>query len=290
MQGKIIGALLTSCLIAGTAYGQSVPTSSSVTHTLMIHTIYGSGTVFSIDVDQREYWITAKHMFTGVKSGPAGTYKGKTAEAEILSPMLDSTKPQDERWVKEDFRIIDPGKDIDILVLVPAKSLASGGISVTTTSSSLLIGGDCEFLGFPYGLGWNANLNEEGNFWLPFVKHCTISGQIRLAAGTEWVLDGMNNHGFSGGPVIEGNGENQKVFAVVSGFHTEPLEVCRANEQNCISASTAPPNPPPLKGETKGPQREEIVEANSGIVLAFAIEPAIEAIRRNAIGPLISTK
>jgi hypothetical protein len=55
----------------------------------MIATNFGRGTTFSIDVDNREYWITAKHVFTGIKAGPAGVFNAKTVEANILSEIGD---------------------------------------------------------------------------------------------------------------------------------------------------------------------------------------------------------
>jgi len=55
----------------------------------MIETNVGRGTTFSIDVDNREYWITAKHMFTGVKTGPAGVFTTKKVLANVLLPAAD---------------------------------------------------------------------------------------------------------------------------------------------------------------------------------------------------------
>lgn len=66
--------------------------------------------------------------------------------------------------------------------------------------------------------GW-----DTGQSYLePFIKHCTVSAQ-RGAEG--WVLDGINNLGFSGGPVITGKATDMKVIGVISGFLPEPAEV-----------------------------------------------------------------
>src|ERR1700730_18634128 len=43
---------------------------------------------------------------------------------------------------------------------------------------------------------------DEKSWWFPFVKHCTISATDKKHRS--WVLDGINNAGFSGGPVIFG--------------------------------------------------------------------------------------
>jgi hypothetical protein len=169
------------------------------------------------------------------------------------------------------------------------------------------IGGDCEFVGYPYGSGWKANTptnttnkgakpSASGNgaksspptslwFWSPFVKHCTLSGSKVLNGITVFVLDGINNLGFSGGPVITGNGTSQEVFAVISGFHTEPLEVLPAPEGTQAYVSPIP-SPPPLPGQKSKPGTKQIVESNSGLIYAYDITPAIKAIRANPIGPL----
>jgi hypothetical protein len=100
--------------------GQSAQaTNNALFRTFMIETNFGRGTTFSIDVDNREYWITAKHMFTGVKTGPAGAFTAKTVQANILSQSGEGEEGHDLHWMTETFNVIDPGKDIDILVLVP---------------------------------------------------------------------------------------------------------------------------------------------------------------------------
>ena len=38
-----------------------------------------------------------------------------------------------------------------------------------------MLGGDCSFLGFPYGGGWLANMPDGHKYWMPYVKHCTVS-------------------------------------------------------------------------------------------------------------------
>jgi hypothetical protein len=54
-----------------------------------------------------------------------------------------------------------------------------------------------------------------GSFWLPFIKRCGISGMD--VDSRMFILDGINNGGFSGGPVIVGTGNDLKIVAVISG-------------------------------------------------------------------------
>jgi hypothetical protein len=276
------------------SHGQSAQvTNTALFRTFMIETNVGRGTAFSIDVDDREYWVTAKHMFTGIKTGPAGVFTTKTVQANILSQTGDGDEGHDLHWATETFTAIDPGKDIDILVLVPDHLLIgyARDFNLKAGAEGIGLGGDCEFLGFPYGGGWKSQWTDAKSpdaktwLWLPYVKHCTPSARLQEKGLGIWVLDGINNEGFSGGPVLYGTGANQKVFAVISGFHPEPLEVLPAPAPGEKQTSSIPP-PPTLPGEKSKELEKEIVNANSGFILAFDIDPAIKAIRDNPIGPL----
>jgi hypothetical protein len=225
------------------------------------------GTMFSIDVDGRQYWITAKHIVTGAEHPPYGSVKEKTVSLEILHPQTEQVK-----WLSEIFSVIDPGADIDIVALAPTQLLFESPIpNPPVTSIDTSIGGDCEFLGFPFGNAWNAKFTSGVSFRIPFIKHCTVSGQIPEPLRI-WFLDGINNAGFSGGPVIFGTGTNQKIMAVVSGYETEPSEVIPVK---------------PSKPAKRAPQKE-IVEVNSGFITAFDISYIVDAIKKNPIGPLVS--
>ncbi len=125
--------------------------------------------------------------------------------------------------------MIDTEKDVDIVVLAAPQLLVKHPLpNLPTDSDGAFLGGDCEFLGFPYGGGWHTTVNGKP-IWLPLVKHCTVSAIVSNSEGLGitrvmgeenrriWVLDGLNNEGFSGGPVIFRTGPEQKIMAVVSG-------------------------------------------------------------------------
>jgi hypothetical protein len=133
----------------------------------------------------------------------------------------------------------------------------------------IILGGDCEFLGFPSatGGGWSAQFPGGHSYLMPFVKHCFVSA---VPSGTDVIiLDGVNNPGFSGGPVIYRTGPAQEIIGVISGIVTEPSEVI---------PSLATPKP--------AKRHKEKVDANSGFIVAYSIDKAVEAINRNPIGPL----
>jgi hypothetical protein len=120
MRLKALVFLLTIMSFSGDSFGQSAQaTNTSLFRTFMIATNFGRGTTFSIDIDNREYWIKAKHVFTGIKTGPAGVFNEKTVQANILSQVGDGDEGHDLHWMTENFTVIDPGKDIDIIEARP---------------------------------------------------------------------------------------------------------------------------------------------------------------------------
>src|SRR5579862_5951311 len=252
-------------LLGAVGFGQSIVVNRlALLQTRLIQTTKSIGTAFVVNVDNREYWITAKHIFTGVENAPPGIFTTKIVQANILLPYGDPGKPQEKKWVTVTFTTIDPGKDIDILVLAPDHSLTkflppgsmtlAGDPDPADEHALVPIGGDCDFLGYPYGSGWRASMPvytvDKGSkppgggdkfklsettkttfwAWSPFVKRCTLSASMVQNGITIFVLDGINNLGFSGGPVVARNGSSLGVFAVVSGFHAEPLAVLPAPE------------------------------------------------------------
>ena len=237
----------------------------------MVESQDGRASTFSIDVDNREYWITAKHVLTGAKHPPYGSVTAKSVSLKLLNPGGEGLE-----WIPVTFSVIDTGPDIDIVVLAAPQPVLTKPIpSVLTDTTGLLLGGDCEFLGFPYGGGCRARTDKGQSFWMPFVKHCTVSA-FGVDDKTIYVLDGFNNEGFSGGPVIFRTGADQRIFAVISGYHTEPADVIFSSSTN-KSARQTPAPPPRPKGT---------VNVNSGFIIAYGINYATDAIKKNPIGPL----
>jgi hypothetical protein len=68
---------------------------------------------------------------------------------------------QGERWLPVNFSVIDTGNDIDVVVLAPPEPLLKNPLpSLSCWLAGMFLGGDCEFLGFPYGGGWRANFDN----------------------------------------------------------------------------------------------------------------------------------
>jgi hypothetical protein len=264
MRIATLWVIVTTLCVA--AFGQAYPTNNVFFRVAMIQSQYGRGTTFSIDVDQREYWITAKHIITGSEHPPYGTVDTtKQVSLKILDPGAT-----EERWVTVPFSVIDAGIDVDIVALAPPNPLLRNPIATASfEGAQLLLGGDCTFLGFPFGGGWRMNFDATHSYWMPFVKHCSISS---LPGNHVMILDGINNHGFSGGPVLYQTGPDQKIMGVISGYMQEPAEVL-PSAQRLRRPLQAPPN------------RPGHVNLNSGFIVAYFIDPVIAAIRKNPIGP-----
>jgi len=246
---------------------------------MMIKSKTEAGTMFSIDVDAREYWLTAKHILTGRRSGPAGEFSERTVSLDVLDQIGSAIK-----WNSIQFAVIDPGKDIDIVVLVPTSNLQVVGIpSLKVSSGNFGMGQECSFLGFPYANTWTGTFSDSIQYKMPFIKHCYISGIISQPTAV-LVLDGINNPGFSGGPVLYQTGQSQVVLGVISGYHNEPGEVHSIEVPDVPSAAQAP-------GEKKpNTKKKDVVDLNTGIILAFMADAAVDAIRKNPIGQHVQAK
>ncbi len=105
------------------------------------------------------------------------------------------------------------------------------------------------------------------DFPIPFVKKAIVSCMMFENDMQIFFLDGHNNPGFSGGPVIfkEPNSNGFKVASVISGYRyaKEPIY------QNGAAV--------PLE-----------LRANTGIVISYGIKHAIDLIESNPVGFQIS--
>jgi hypothetical protein len=280
MTGKYVGLLALLIFQGYLVLAQPAPPTYNVlTRILMVESQHGRGSIFSIDVDNREYWITAKHVLTGAEHPPYGAITAKTVSLQLLNPGGEG-----QQWIPVTFSVIDPGPDIDIVVLAPPQPLLTNPLpSVAADSTGMLLGGDCEFLGFPYGGGWRARFDNGQSFWMPFVKHCTVSAMSEDGKQI-YVLDGINNAGLSGGPVIFKTGPDQRIMAVVSGYHTEPAEIV-------FSSSASPALKERARQSAKlAAHPRGTVNLNSGFIIAYGINYATEAIKKEPIGPLRKPK
>ena len=211
------------------------------------------GTCFTIDVDNRQYIVTAKHLVKEI----TGQHTIKLMH--------------ERRWKNLAIELIGhcEGK-VDISVLAPELQI-SPSHPLPATTAGIILGQDVYFLGFPYGLMSDAGeLNR--NFPFPLVKKGVLS-MVEFGEGYI-LLDGHNNPGFSGGPIVfcqNNHGNDFSVAGVVSGYRyaREPIYKNEEPEEK----------EPPIG----------YYRSNTGIVLAYDIKHALDLIRQNPIGIQLET-
>jgi len=216
-------------------------TSNFIHRTFRIRCSDSIGTAFAVDVDGQQYLVTARHVVTGVSDGAA---------IEVFG---------NGQWSRTPVSLVGHGPgSIDVSVLAPERRLSPPGLPVQVTSDGLSYGQDVYFLGFPYHFLGNVIFTEKG-YPLPFVKHATLS----CFGGDVYLLDGHNNPGFSGGPVVFStrSGPPDRVGAVISGYKFVPEPVFSGNDET-----------------------ELTYKYNTGIIVSYKIEHALGLIRAKPIG------
>ena len=139
------------------------------------------GTCFTVDHDNRQYIVTARHLVERLTDSATIKIKHEEVWKDCLVNLVGHCE----------------GK-IDISVLAAGFQI-SPTYTLPTSAGGITLGQDVYFIGFPYGIASEiGELNR--NFPLPFVKKATFSASTPKL--DILFLDGHNNPGFSGGPVV----------------------------------------------------------------------------------------
>ena len=211
------------------------------------------GTCFTIDVDNRQYIITARHVVKGLVG---------QSTVKIM---------QEGKWKNLQVKLVGHSKgEVDISVLA-AEFQISPTHPLNPTAAGMILGQDIYFLGFPYGLMSDVGVLNR-NFPLPLVKKGIVS-MVEFSEGFI-LLDGHNNPGFSGGPVVfrrDNRGNDFSIAGVVSGYRYAREPVYENEEQE---------------------QKESPIgyhKSNTGIIVASSIKYALDLISQNPIGVELGT-
>lgn len=220
-------------------------TTNVIDRTFNIQVGNSIGTCFTIDVNSKQYLVTAKHVVKDLNG---------TCDIRIF---------HENQWKNIQVTVVGHCKgDIDISVLTAQLQLSPTN-PLEATSARLAYGQDVFFLGFPYGMkGDVGSLNRD--FPLPFVKKAIVSCMYITDNGTQInLLDGHNNPGFSGGPVVfkEPNKNYYKVASVISAFKFTKEPIYEGD--NLLPLSYI---------------------YNTGIIYSFGIKHACDLIELNPIG------
>lgn len=210
--------------------------------TYEIETTLGAGTAFTIDHEDRQYLVTAKHLLPKGETEPEVRVRNRLASATIRFHPL----------------AVDPPV-ADVAVTPLSEALTEGELPLPASVDGLAWSQQLYFLGYPYGLATNINTADPGDR-VPFVKSGIWSAAGKVDGVYVIYVDGHNNPGFSGGPVVgfPPEGDALQVCGVVSGYRTERQPVYVGAERLEQFSATA----------------------NTGIVIATGIQHVVDAIKR----------
>ncbi len=200
------------------------------------------GTGFTIEVNNKQYIITAKHVVEGIKQN----------DSIFLF--------HDNQWKKIEVKNIKfKNPKVDAIVLIPAINVTPI-TKLEFTSNNIVFGQDVYFLGFPFGLRTEVgSLNND--FPMPFVKKgiCSNIDNKNPEITGIWI-DGYSNPGFSGGPIVfrDISTENIKIAGVLIGYLSETIDVIDEKDGT-----------------------ESHVKINSGLIYCINIDAIIKLIKEN---------
>ena len=189
--------------------------------------------------------VTARHLVQDIRSNDAIQIQHAHTWKRLSTTVA---------WMSE--------SEEDIAILAPCVQISPAHPLIPTTAG-LVLGQDAYFCGFPFGLRFEAGeLNRE--FPIPFVKRGVISAfGSRDDCATRIYVDGLNNPGFSGAPLVFSDLKTQelKVAGVMSGYRPvyEPVL---------------------LKGEQVGLESR----GNTGIAIAYDLRNGVEHVTHNPTG------
>jgi len=198
---------------------------------------------FLMEFEDKQYIITAKHVVHDIGTEDIIEFKKK------------------DKLIPYKANLVGHSNFSDISVLSINYYIET--FPLEFSSQGIIWGQDLYFLGFPFGLNFDVGEKNRG-FDMPFVKKSIVSAiSIKEPDGILF-LDGINNPGFSGGPVAFQDliSKKFKIAGVISGYRTDSRPALINNEENDFI----------------------MFKENTGIITAYSIENAIQIIKDNPIG------
>lgn len=210
-----------------------------------------TGTLFAYERYGRQYLISAKHIFS------------ENFDVKRLYIRRNN------EWEKIKVEVVGmPEQEAVDVIVFKTNKIINPSDSFLSPPPPIELGHSAEtfFVGYPLGYSINGTKNNNG---LPvgFIKKACVAGVIGESETRTLLLDGINNMGFSGGPVITydindpSNVGKQWVVGVISGYQT-------------------------VKGTVYEGQQETnlYVNENTGLISCVPIDVAIRIIDANPIG------
>ena len=209
------------------------------------------GTAFTIEIDQKQYIVTAKHILVGE-----------------LPPEIDI---QLDEWITVPVDMVGMGSDEqDVLVLATDRKI-SEVFPLDEGTEGLMLGQEVRFLGY-FPRVRTSPLPGYKKRGAPLVMSGIVSGfhfEVDAGGSPSLWIDGHNNRGFSGGPVVfqpaQAPSQEEcrwKIAGVISGYVNAPVEVRTISGNNTAAVAIS----------------------NAGVLRAIPIRIVRELIDRNPIG------
>jgi hypothetical protein len=206
------------------------------------------GTCFAIEVSGKQYLITAKHVVQDV-------------EIHGICFLHNNL------WKSVNMLMLERHNDSDVAVFAISQLLLSPQNStIDSSGGNYFLSQDVYFLGFPFQFYMDIGINNS-HYPLPYVKKAIISAfDIKVPGKNIIYLDGINNKGFSGGPVCYvDNNDIPHIISIVSGYTSVMQNVLNEKNQNT----------------------NYVYSENTGIINTYSIKYATELIENNANGFVI---
>ena len=207
--------LIISAFVALNAYSLTqaqsfLPNRNGLENTFNIASDTSIGTGFLIKNNNQEFLITARHLFRK---------KIKNNEEVLITVCLNN--------VNKVFKVkiyLHQNPNIDIAVLKIPQSISQFPSLLLKGGDSYFLAQECLFFGYP--LNSLGSITKEGKK-IPLVKRAIISA-IYDENGIDYLLlDGHNNPGFSGGPLLTYSHqmENQYIIGVITAYYPQPHKI-----------------------------------------------------------------
>lgn len=246
MKNKVTVLLLLFTLFSSQTFSQPV-TANIIQRVFLLKINNNVGSSFTIEDKEKQFLITARHLLNG------------NISPKIIEIFRNGS------WYKTNVTPIFSGNEKVDIVAFELPTRISPTHPLTPTSKGMFYGQDMYFLGFPYGL----KVDDKGannHFPFPFVKKGILSAFETDKDDNQIIyLDGHNNPGFSGGPIVfyDLDTKELKVAGVVSGYRNQFDKIYKNNGKKN----------PSLQNDT-----EYYTLSNSGILVGYRIDSIISAI------------
>ena len=217
-----------------------------------IRSASGSGTALTIEVDAKQYVLTAAHLVDTVANGTLEVQEARDAWRPVRVAVVGTT---------------DPALDVAVLA---AEEQLTPAIDIRLGTNTVEFGQSVRMLGYPYDLDIG-HLPSFRNSPLPMVRSGILSSFSTFDSHPrilQLLIDTHGNPGFSGGPVILRRPKRENTFETE--WTVVGVVTGRVMEQLAVTSPSG--------------ARVGTAAVDAGIVRATSIDAALALIRARPIG------